>query len=193
MHDVFFWSALIGCTLLVVQVILQIVGLGGDHDVDSGHLDTDIHTEMDHPGDPAHGTDGNLFFGILSFKALVAFAGIFGLTGLSLEESGLSAFNHMALAVLAGLLAMVLVAYMMRMLHRLSSSGTVVIQNALGHTGQVYLRIPGGGAGQGKVTIELQGRSVELLAVTDGDPIPTGKQVKVVEILGNETLKVIPA
>jgi membrane protein implicated in regulation of membrane protease activity len=193
MHDVFFWSALVGCTLLAVQVLLQIIGLGGAHDVDTAHLDTDVHTDMDHAGDPAHGTDGNLFFGILSFKALVAFAGIFGLTGLSLEESNLGSAQHISLAILAGVVAMVVVAYMMRMLHRLSSSGTVVIQNALGHHGQVYLRIPGNNEGHGKVTLELQGRSIELSAVTDGEAIPTGKQVKVVEVLGNETLKVISA
>ena len=193
MHEVFFWSALVGCTLLVVQVILQVIGLGGDHDVDHGHLDTDPHIDMDHAGDPAHGTDGNLFFGILSFKALVAFAGIFGLTGLALEDSGLNAVMHVAVAALAGFVAMVFVAYMMRMLHRLSSSGTVVLQNALGHHGQVYLRIPEAGEGHGKVTLELQGRSIELSAVTDGEAIGTGKQVKVVEVLGNETLKVVPA
>jgi membrane protein implicated in regulation of membrane protease activity len=192
MHDVFFWSALVGCTLLVVQVVLQIIGLGGDHDFDTGHLDTDLHTDMDSPDDAAHGTDGNLFFGILSFKALVAFAGIFGLTGLSLEESDLSPLHHLALAVLAGVVAMVFVAYMMRMLHRLSSSGTIVLQNALGHQGEVYLRIPAANEGHGKVTLELQGRSVELSAVTDGESIPTGKQVKVIEVLGNETLKVVP-
>ena len=193
MHDVFFWSALVGCALLVVQVILQIVGLGGDHDFDHGHLDTDAHVDIDHADDPAHGTSGNIFFGILSFKALVSFAGIFGLTGLSLEGSDLSAFNQLALAILAGLVAMIIVAYLMRALHQLSSSGTVIISNAVGHRGQVYLRIPAAGEGQGKVTVELQGRSVELTAVTDGEAIATGKTVKVVEIVGAETLKVIPA
>jgi len=193
MHDVFFWSALVGCTLLVVQVILQVIGLGGDHDMDGGHLDTDAHMDMDHVDDPAHGSEGNVFFGVLSLKALISFAGIFGLSGLSLEKSDLSQFNQLALAVLAGIVAMIIVAYLMRALHRLSSSGTVIISNALGHRGHVYLRIPGNGEGQGKVTIELQGRSIELVAVTDGEPIPTGKVVKVVEVLANETLKVVSA
>ena len=33
---------------------------------------------------------------------------------------------------------------------------------------------------------------MELDAVTDGDAIGTGKVVRVVEVLGNETLKVMP-
>ena len=64
------------------------------------------------------------------------------------------------------------------------------IGNALGRQGSVYLRIPAQGEGRGKITIEIQGRSVELAAVTDGDAIKTGAIVQVVEVLGDETVKV---
>ena len=191
-HNVYFWSALVGCTLLFIQVILQVIGLGGDTEMDAGSADVDA-DGMDLDGsDPAHGTAGNVFFGILSFKALVAFAGIFGLTGLSLEDSDYSSFQRAAMAIVSGLVAMVIVGLLMRMLYNLGSSGSIVLRNALGHQAQVYLRIPAGGAGRGKVTLELQGRTVELDAVTDGEAIGTGKVVKVVEVLGNETLKVMP-
>ncbi len=189
-HTVYFWTALIGCTLLVIQVILQVIGLGGDADMDAGSADVDADAHVD-AGDPAHATSGNIFFGILSFKALVAFAGVFGLTGLSLEDSH-SGFQQAALATLAGAAAMIVVAFLMRMLHGLGSSGSVVLRNALGHQAQVYLRIPARGEGRGKVTVELQGRSVELAAITDGEAIATGHVVKVVEVLTNETLRVTP-
>lgn len=190
-HAVYFWAALVGCTLLLIQVILQVIGLGGDADMDAGAADVDVDADLD-GADPAHGTAGNLFFGILSFKALVAFTGIFGLTGLSLKDSDYSSFQRAAMSIVAGLVAMVVVGMMMRMLYNLGSSGTLVVRNALGHQAEVYLRIPGEGEGRGKVTIEIQGRTVELDAVTDGEPIATGKVVKVVEVLGNETLKVMP-
>ena len=190
-HAVYFWAALIGCTMLVIQVILQIIGLGGEHDMDSTSPDTDF----DHGGvgdhDPAHGTEGNIFFGILSFKTLVAFAGIFGLTGLSLEGAVTSATHRIGIAALAGLVAMIVVAYMMRALYNLGSSGSVVIRNAVGHQAEVYLRIPAKGEGRGKITVEIQGRTVELPAVTDGDAIGTGAIVKVVEVVSGETLKVV--
>jgi len=190
-HAVYFWAALIGCTLLLIQVILQVIGLGGDADMDAGAADVDVDADLD-GSDPAHGTAGNLFFGILSFKALVAFTGIFGLTGLSLADSDYSSFQRAAMSIVAGLVAMVVVGMLMRMLYNLGSSGSLVLRNALGHQAKVYLRIPGEGDGRGKVTIELQGRTVELDAITDGEPIATGKVVKVVEVLGNETLKVMP-
>jgi hypothetical protein len=191
---VYFWSALVGCTLLLIQVILQVIGLGGDGDFDAGAADVDADFDVDSgldAADPAHGTAGNLFFGILSFKALVAFAGIFGLTGLSLQGSDHSPFQRAAMSVVAGLAAMVVVGLLMRMLYRLGSSGSLVVRNALGHQGQVYLRIPAAGQGRGKVTLELQGRSVELDAVTDGEEIETGRAVKIVDVLGGDTLKVV--
>jgi hypothetical protein len=80
----------------------------------------------------------------------------------------------------------------MRSLARLTVSGTVNVRNAVGRTGGVYLRIPAGGQGEGKVTVEIQGRSLQLNAVTDGPSIPTGSRVTVVEVVGDETLKVIP-
>jgi hypothetical protein len=197
-HAVYFWCALVGCTLLVAQVVLQVIGLGGEGDLDHAGAQGDVHLDGAEPhvgaeahvGDPAHGTAGNLFFGVLSFKALVSFAAIFGLTGLSLEKADLTHFHRIALSVLAGFVAMVLVAWMMRGLHRLTSSGTVVLSDAVGRRGTVYLRIPGGRQGRGKVTVELAGRSVELNAVTDGEEIPSGQTVDVLEVMPNETVRV---
>jgi hypothetical protein len=200
MHNVYFYCALVGGTLLLIQIVLQIIGLGGEGDLDHAGGDSDFHVDGAEPdihgdahvGDPAHGTAGNLFFGILSFKALVSFTAIFGLTGLSLEDSGLSQLHETTIALLAGLVAMVAVAWMMRTLYRLGSSGTVVLDNALGHTATVYLRVPANGEGRGKVTVEIQKRSVELTAVTDGEEIATGRIVTIVEVLPNETVKVTP-
>lgn len=192
-HQVYFWAALTGCTLLVIQIILQVIGLGGEADMDAASPDTDFDSGDVGDHDPAHGTAGNIFFGVLSFKTLVAFAAIFGLTGLTLEDSGVSPLQRAGIALVAGFAAMVLVAYMMRALYNLGASGSVVIENAIGHRAEVYLRIPAKGEGRGKVTVEIQGRTVELTAVTDGDAIATGAVVKVVEVVSGETVKVVPA
>lgn len=194
MDSVYFWCALVGCSLLVVQLVLQIVGLGGETDVDTSgpDFDTDAAGEHGH-GDPAHGTVGNVFFGLLSFKALISFLAVFGLTGLSLQDAGISGFHQVSLSVLGGLVAMVLIAYLMRGLHRLGSSGTVVLRNAVGLKGLVYLRVPAAGDGRGKVTVEIQQRSIELAAITDGGVIDTGRVVRILEVLPNETVRVEPA
>jgi membrane protein implicated in regulation of membrane protease activity len=190
--------AVAGCTLLLLQVLLQVFGLaeGTDFDTD-GHADLG-HMDAGHagPGDHAHASDpghGNWFFGLLSLKALCAFAGIFGLTGLALLDTDLSPGLRIMFAVEAGIVAMVVVAFLMRGLSRLSASGTLDPRNAIGRRGAVYLRVPAAGTGAGKVTVEVQGRSIELEAVTDGPEIPTGTRVEVVDMVGSDTLKVVRA
>jgi len=189
-HTIYFYSALVGCTFVGLQVIMQVFGFFddvevGDTDVD---VDTDVHTDTGE--DPGH--DSSVFFGILSFKALCAFAGIFGLTGLLMLRGESPMEVRVLAACAAGVAAMFGVAWMMRGLSRLHSSGTVQISKAAGLNGTVYLKVPGNNGGIGKVTIDIQGRSMECAAVTDGDEIATGARVKVVSVDGGETLKVIP-
>lgn len=181
---------LTGSAILLLQVLMQVFGLAGDGDLDGGH---DV-GHLGHDGDAGAGShDGSWFFGVLSLKALVAFAGLFGLTGLALLEAGWDPLPRALVAALAGLAGMLVVAFLMRGLSRLTSSGTVDLRNAVGAPASVYLRIPGRGQGAGKVTLEVQGRTVELLALTDGEAIPTGARVQVVALVGDDTVKVIAA
>jgi membrane protein implicated in regulation of membrane protease activity len=186
-HTVYLYCAWIGCTLIVVQVGLQLFGLGGDTDTDF-HADANV----DFDGDGAVEGHGNAFFGVFSFKALSAFTGFFGLTGLSLLGRGYGQGARIVMSSAAGLASMLVVAWLMRGLSRLGQSGTLNLNNAVGQTGAVYLRIPGGRAGTGKVTVEVQGRSIEILAMTEGDELATGARIKVVAVDG-DTATVVPA
>jgi hypothetical protein len=178
-ESIYTWMAAIGCGILLIQVVLQVIGVA-DHD---GTVDVDIDTDTDF----GH---GDWFFGFLSFKTVVAFLGFFGLTGLLLMETDISSAQRGLYATLAGLAAVVVVGYMMKMLHNLGHSGTLNLANALGLEGIVYLRIPPKGEGRGKVTLDVQGRSIEIQAVTDGDGIATGARVQVMEVLGEELVRV---
>jgi hypothetical protein len=176
--------AVAGSVLVLAQVVLQAFGVFAETDVDLH--DADAHEVGGEP--EGH---GNLFFGILSFKALCAFAAIFGLTGLIMLTRSGNFGLRVLVAALAGLGGMIVVAMLMRGLSKLQSSGTVQVAHAVGRTGSCYLRIPGHGAGLGKVTIELQGRSLQLEARTAGEEIPTGARVRVVGVEGDDTLDVL--
>ena len=91
----------------------------------------------------------------------------------------------------AGALALYLVAYLMGALSGLQSKGNLDFKNAVGERGRVYLRVPGSNSGLGKITLALQGRSVECKAVTRGPEIPTGADVRVVSVTA-DTLEVEP-
>ena len=191
-HTVYFICAVAGCSLVGIQVILQVFGFLGHVDVDHGHVDADAHVDVDCDHDLGTEGHGNLFFGILSLKALTAFVGIFGLVGMIVEEANLSFPSRIGIAIGAGVVGMFAIARLMLMLVRLQASGTIDYRNAIGQQGSVYLRIPKAGEGRGKVTVTVQGRSKEFAAVSDGPEITTGKAVKVVSVEGS-TLRVTPA
>ena len=79
---------------------------------------------------------------------------------------------------------------MLRGMRSLRAEGTVRIHRAVGQQATVYLRIPAQQKGAGKIQINLQNRTMEYLATTPGDAIPSGATVVVTKILGSDTVEV---
>src|SRR5205814_10731956 len=96
----------------------------------------------------------------------------------------------LAISVVCGGAAVFLVASMMAAMSRLQSKGNLDLRNAVGAVGKVYLRVPAGRGGVGKVTLEVQGRYVEVEAVTAGPAIATGSPIRVVAVPAPDTLEV---
>lgn len=177
-------AAAVGCTLLAVQIGLQMLGMGGDHDV---HIEADVGTDLD-----ASGGESNIFFGFLSFKSLTAFLAFFGLTGLAAAELGVTSGGlRMVLSTLAGFGAGAIVMLIMRGLSKLQASGTVNLDDAVGLSARVYLRIPARDGGLGKITVTVGGQERELPAMTQGDALPTGVRVEIVRRVEGETFEVV--
>jgi hypothetical protein len=192
-----------GGTLLFCQFLLGLLGGGGDHDDvgsdhdagggsdhDAGGADHDSGSDGHH-----HGThQGSWFFGVLSLRSLLWSLTFFGLTGMAATENWQMAPLHaFAVAVAAGVASLFAVGYLMQSLHRLKSEGTARIEHAVGLRGTVYLTIPGRKAGAGKVHLNLQNRTVEYLAVTANDQLPTGAKIVVTAIVSPDTVEVAPA
>ena len=208
MTAVFIVCAAIGGTVLVVQFVMAMIGLGGDAldiDVsgDVGHdFSGDFHGDMDgdfqgetHPLDHLDIPDGDhvsstWLFGIISLRTVVAALAFFGLAGLWAESTGASAPSVLLVAVAAGFAAMMGVYWMMRGMRKLQADGSVRIQRAVGRHGNVYLRIPGNRSGSGKIQFNLQNRTMEYSAITSGPELPTGAKVVVVGVVNPTTLEV---
>jgi hypothetical protein len=180
--------ALTGGTLLACQFLLGLVGVGDHHDAGGDH---DVQGSGGHDGADDQDGQHSLFLGVLTFRGVAAALTFFGLTGLA------SAVNwqhepelSLGFALAGGAAALFGVAYLMRLLHRLKSDGTVHIERAVGQSGTVYLAIPGHKAGKGKVTLRLQNRTVEYQAVTPHQQLATGSQVVVTGVLGPDTVEV---
>jgi len=174
-------------TFLVLQLLLNLIGLaGGDADVDIGS-DADMDLSTDH-GDLSVHSSG---LALISFRTVTAFFVGFGWSGIVLLDAGLNTVLAIAIAVCVGCFFVVVVFYLMKELLGLSETGNINISNAIGQAGTVYVTIPAKGAGKGQVQLKVQGRLREKAAITnDDEDLKTGRTVKVVKILGGNTLLV---
>jgi hypothetical protein len=197
MFYVYLTSFLVGAPLLVVQFLLGLLGFGhhddggGDHDVHGG--DHDAHVSGHHD---AHGTghDGYVtwFVGLLTLRTIAAALTFFGLAGMK-ASADLDAPLALAVAVAGGAAAFMIVAWLMKTMNKLKADGTVHIERAVGKNGTVYLTVPARKAGAGKVTLNLQNRTVEYQAITPEGELPTGAKVVVTAIVSADTIEVVPA
>jgi len=86
---------------------------------------------------------------------------------------------------------MVIMATIFYFMAKLADKGNVDENNAVGSNADVYLIIPAQRKGKGKISVVVQGRLMEYDALTDdGEDIPTGAQVKILEKLSPQTFLV---
>jgi hypothetical protein len=202
METIYLISATVGGTILVCQVLLMFLGFGehgdaGDHDVT---LDHDVHVDVDghevHTGDhhdTAHEHEASWFARNLSFRSLVAFFTFFGLAGMAGHAKELEPPLHLGVALAAGCGAFFIVGWLMQSMKKLKADGTVRIDRAVGRKGTVYLTVPAQKAGLGKVTLNLQNRTVEYQALTAQQELATGSPIVVVSVVNSDTVEVASA
>ncbi len=174
-----YWLITIPSTLIFLLVVVLTI-FGSDADTD---VQTDVgHGFMDGDGIP---------FQFLSVKNIVGFFTMFGWSGLGFISTGM----HPALVILAsticGFLMMLAMATLFYLMSKLAESGNLNVRNAIGRTGEVYLTIPAGRKGLGKVQITVQGSLQTLDAMTDdSEPISNSSLVQVLDVIDNQILLV---
>ena len=108
-------------------------------------------------------------------------------------ETALPDWAAILIAVAAGVATLIGIAFLMRGIYKLQSSGNIDISNAIGKVAQVYIPIPAAGAGSGKVTITLQEKFCEYTAITAAaEALKTGSYVRVVSVSDGGVLLVEP-
>lgn len=187
METVYLGCAAVGGTVLVLQTGMALFG-SGDHD--AGHADVGGHDIGNAGSGETHGHD--TAFGLLSVRTCAAFLTFFGLVGFGGTSAGWGTYPTMAAALAAGTLMLFAVAWLFSLQRKLYSEGNVDPRNAVGHTARVYLKVPAANAGKGKITVALQGRTVEYNAATSGRELATGSEVRVVRLITPDTFEVEP-
>jgi hypothetical protein len=169
----------LGGAVLALQIAAGFLGLGGDHDLFFGHHDVG-------------GSDVGEGLQLLSVRSIAAALAAYGASGLWLATF-MPGWAAVLVAAVPGFLAALGTAYLMGSLTRLESDGSLRLEEAVGATGQVYLTVPADQTGTGLVQFPLQGRSVELKAVTrEKEALKTGVSVLVISVdPENETVEVV--
>jgi membrane protein implicated in regulation of membrane protease activity len=194
-HQILWGVVVFFTTIWAIQAILRLVGLG-DHDLDHG-----VSHGVDHSvGHGDHGADGSTdVAGMHVFEAsnIVLFFAAFGWIALAGIWSGMTDLNAAILGFFVAAILVVCVAWVWFKLYGLSSSGTMRLSNAVGAIGRVYYPIPPAGEGRGAVMVTVQGQRRELPAITKDvsvtETIPTGTEIRVIDISDSGTLLVAPA
>ena len=166
--------ALASSVIFLILIVLTFVG--GDVD-DLGDVDAEI------------SGDTGIDFQFLSFKNLVGFFTIFGWSGISCIAFGYSTIAVLGISVFCGLLMMLAMASLFYYLSNMDHSGSLILDNAIDATGEVYLALGANRSRLGKIQIKVQGSLRELEALTDSaTDLTQGQVVTVTEITQNGVL-----
>ena len=176
--QVFWVCAVAGTVIFVIQMVLTLIGMdSSDMDVDFDGADT-----MDLGGG----------ISLFSIKNFVNFLVGFGWAGVCLggviENKWLLCF----VAVLVGVAFVLMFFFIKKQTKKLEHNGAFRIEDSLGKSVDVYLRIPAGKSGKGKVQVSLNGSVQEISAMTEGESIASGQKVKVVSVVDRSTVLVAP-
>lgn len=176
-EHVYWIIAVAASTVLVVQLILSFVS-GFEFHAGS---DLGVHHGVDGIGEP--------HFQLLTIRTVVAFFALMGWTGLACYHQHLPKIVTISISFLCGLVMMATTAGLFLLLAKLQCSGNTDYSLAVGQLGKVYLPIPPNKQGTGKIEVIINGRKVEMDAITTCDiVIASSREIRVKEVNNNIAL-----
>ena len=191
--QIFYCIAIPSTLVLLIQTILMFLGLDdsadGDFDAPDGDFDAPD-GDFDDAFEMSDALDMDSLH-IFTSRGIIAFLVVLGWVGVVMQSAEISLGITLPVAVVCAFAVMVAIAYLLKAVMKLKSSGTADNRNAVGTAGKVYLTVPPSRSGEGKVNVMLQGSYVERNAVTDEEEaIPTGCEIIVVGLSGDTSLVV---
>lgn len=162
--------------VFIIQTILTFAGMDSD-----GGMDVEADGFL-------HGK--SMPFQLFTFRNFINFFLGLGWSLITFENTFDSPVAWVLVSTLIGLLLVAAVMMIFRFMSKMEQSGTIDIKNAVGCKGNVYLKIPAGKEGEGKIQISIQGAIREYNAMTTGEELKTGSPVRVTEVINGNTLMV---
>lgn len=191
LQQVMFIIATVATALMVVLIIMMLIGMESGEAFD-GDIDADIDFD-DFDGADVFNQESLFSLGglkIITIRGVLAFFSIGGWVVYLLLDST-KVWLAILIGVVCGLSAAILLAYVMRAIFRLESSGNLDYRTAINKNAVVYIRIPKNAIGKGKVMLSHQGKLIEVDAITkDKEDILTKSEVKIIGLEDDTTFLV---
>jgi hypothetical protein len=175
--DTFYWfCALAGSGMFIIQFFLTLFGLGHDHDIANDHTHFDAQN-----------------FKWLTKQTFTGFLMFFGWVGLTCKkELFLSNIASAVFAVIGGLVAVFATAFIFKMAKKLRSPGAVFrIEDAIGKEAIVYQRIPKNGLGKISISLHHHTHEIDAMSLTH-EEISSFTQVQIVKNMDDKIVVVVP-
>jgi hypothetical protein len=170
-QQIFALIALPSTVLIIIQTVLLLIGIGGESDTD---VDVDDVDGIDLPDDG---------LAIFSVRGILSMLCITGWVAVALLETSLPAGVSIGIAIACGIATLIGMAFLMRAINKLQSSGNIDVGNCIGKIAEVYIPVPAAGSGSGKVNLTVQEKFSEFTAITTaGEQLKTGSYVRVVAV-----------
>lgn len=188
-EQLFWYCALPASVILLIQMALTFMGMSGDEIGDAGDMDGVGDGDIgDMDGDADVETDGGGVFPFFTFRNFVAFFTMFGWTGVMMVNNGYGTLSTIMAAVGAGLVMMAMISLLYYSMSKMTSSGgTYNLKQALGMEGTVYIKVPKGRAGSGRINVEINNQVRELDAITESpEDLVSGTVVRISKITNNK-------
>ena len=172
--------AIVASAVFIIQSIMTFVGMDSETNFD-GDFDGDM---------SADGAGESTPFQLFTFRNLINFMLGFSWTAIALRSSTKSTSLILVGGVVVGVLLVFAVMYLFKWMSGMQQSGTIEPEALVGCKGSVYLTIPAGRTGEGKVQITVRSAIREYNAMTDGDRLPNEAPIRVVAVLNGHTVLV---
>lgn len=164
------WSVAIVCSLLsIIQTVLSLTGFDLYEDKATSHT---------------IGESSARFFSGSNLLTFLTFSAWTTIIALNLKST---LFLALFSGVLGGIFMVGLISFLLY-----TEDKIVDLQETINHTAQVFRSIPPCKNGQGSIQVEIRGTTIELAAMTEGNALPEGAVVKVIEVIDKDMLVVQP-
>ncbi len=157
-------------------MVLTLIGM------DSSDIDVDF--------DGANTMDLGGGLSLFSIKNFVNLIVGFGWAGVSFYDVIENKILLTIIALAVGVAFVFMFFLIKKQTNKLEHNGAFNINDCVGKSVDVYLRIPANRSGKGKIQVSLNGAVHEFEAITDGDELKSGMKVQVIEIIEKSTLLV---